>query len=146
MRVLFEPKHFALKTNNVYDAQMGDANSRTGAGGTFNQQHEHLERARRLHPIFAPESTSYGQFQVLGANYAKAGYASVGAFEVAMQASAKNQLHAFVNFVKNSPSLHEAMRDRDWEGIAKIYNGPGWRRRNPFYAQNLLDYFHACQS
>ncbi|EOE0522497.1 N-acetylmuramidase domain-containing protein [Providencia stuartii] len=36
----------------------------------------------------------------------------------------KNQLNAFVNFIKSNNKLLKSIREKDWLTFAKTYNGP----------------------
>jgi hypothetical protein len=79
------------------------------------------------HAINGPaalQSASWGQFQILGSNFNKAGAASLETFVSAMCRSEQDQLAAFTNFVI-SRSLKPALAAKDWKAIAAGYNGTG---------------------
>jgi len=78
----------------------------------------------------AKKSISMGLTQIMGFNHRTIGYASPDAMFVAFAASEKFQLLGFFNFVKNDQRQIDALRNRDFTGFAKIYNGPG---RPEFY-------------
>ena len=70
-------------------------------------------------------SASWGKFQIMG-SYAKAlGYPDVFSFVRAAMASEQDHLEMFVRFIKLTPSLHNAIRDKDWHTAAREYNGAG---------------------
>lgn len=60
----------------------------------------------------------------MGFNYEACGHSSVAAFVCALSESESNHLKALVSFMKQSPRLLTAIRQKDWTGIAKNYNGP----------------------
>lgn len=68
-------------------------------------------------------SASWGKFQILGSNYAAAGYSSPEAFVMAMSESEKNQLKAFIAFIKFDATLLTSIRNKDWLTFARAYNG-----------------------
>ncbi len=70
-------------------------------------------------------SISMGLTQILGSNNRVIGYDSVEAMFAAYDADVKFQLLGFFNFVKNDPRQINALRNRDYVGFARIYNGPG---------------------
>jgi hypothetical protein len=73
----------------------------------------------------AKKSISMGLVQIMGFNNRTIGYASPDAMFVAFAADEKFQLLGFFNFVKNDQRQITALRNRDFAGFAKIYNGPG---------------------
>lgn len=78
--------------------------------------------ARALDPVAAMSSTSWGLGQVLGANWRRLGYASPDAF-LAAQMTESGQLDTFGRFLTADPTLYQAARTRDWETLARLYNG-----------------------
>lgn len=94
-------------------------------------QHARLAKAVRLDREAALKSASWGKFQIMGFNFAKAGFPNLQSFINAMYRSEGAQLMAFVNFVKNT-GLAAPLRKKDWAGFARGYNGPG-------YAKNRYD-------
>jgi hypothetical protein len=73
----------------------------------------------------AKKSISMGLTQILGSNHRAIGYASPDAMFAAFAADEKFQLLGFFNFVKNDQRQITALRNRDFVGFARIYNGPG---------------------
>jgi len=73
----------------------------------------------------AKKSISMGLTQILGSNFRAIGYASPDAMFAAFAANEKFQLLGFFNFVKNDQRQISALRNRDYAGFARIYNGPG---------------------
>lgn len=85
-----------------------------------------LEEALALNHDAALKSCSWGMFQVMGFNYASCGYKTVDDFVAAMKAGEAGQLLAFVGFCKANPACLEAMRKKDFKGMAIGYNGPDY--------------------
>ncbi len=81
--------------------------------------------AATLDALAAKKSISMGLTQILGSNYGAIGYASPDAMFAAFAADEKFQLLGFFNFVKNDQRQITALRNRDYVGFARIYNGPG---------------------
>ena len=73
----------------------------------------------------AKKSISMGLVQIMGFNNRAIGYASPDAMFAAFAADEKYQLLGFFNFVKNDQRQINALRNRDFAGFARIYNGPG---------------------
>lgn len=82
-----------------------------------------LVAAFNLNPEAALLSASYGMFQIMGFNFANCGYKSVYEFVAAMKLNAGQQLMAFVGFCRKNPTLLNAMKKKDYVGMASIYNG-----------------------
>ena len=82
-----------------------------------------LKEAAALDETAALESCSWGMFQVMGKNYATCKYAKVQDFVAAMKAGEKGQLEAFTNFCLGTPRLPQALADKNYQHIARAYNG-----------------------
>jgi len=96
--------------------------ARTGAG-----EWARLEQAIALDRAAALQSTSWGAFQIMGANYAQAGFADVEAFAAAHAAGAESQLECFTRFISRNWYL-VPLRAKDWARFAERYNGPAYAR------------------
>ncbi len=77
-------------------------------------------------PKAALLSTSIGLMQVMGFNYAKCGYSSVNEMWDDFKKGEYQQVKGAAIFIKNSPKLHEALKDKDWECVAYYYNGANY--------------------
>lgn len=134
--ILYERHIFHRLTGGRFDD--GDISDPTaggyGAGGA--NQYDRLARAIALDRGAALQSASWGLGQILGTNFAAAGFADVEAMVAAMIDSEDAQLGAVAAFLKSS-KLDQAMRDHDWTALAKGYNGPAYAKNN--YDQNLRD-------
>ncbi|QHB34830.1 N-acetylmuramidase family protein [Yersinia canariae] len=121
--ILFERHHFSKYTHGEYDSHSDISNPDAGGYGTISVQYPKLIRAYALNKRAALMSASWGKFQILGSNYAAAGYSSPEAFVMAMSESEKNQLKAFVDFIKFDVTLLKSIRSKDWLTFARAYNG-----------------------
>jgi hypothetical protein len=132
-KILFERHLFHRYTGGRYDRAFPDiSNPAAGGYGAAERQHQRLERAVRLDREAALKSASWGLFQILGGNHYAAGHKTLQAFVNAMYAGEAQHLDAFVAFVRAHPPMHQALKDHDWAGFARRYNGPA-------YAKNQYD-------
>ena len=81
--------------------------------------------AKSLDEECAMMATSWGMGQCMGFNYKACGYPSVKAFVNAMYESERNQLMAMCNFIKSNAKMYNALKNKDFNTFASIYNGPG---------------------
>ena len=100
-------------------------------GKTVKQEKDRLNRAMSLDANAAMMSTSWGMFQIMGFNHVRCGYRNVSHFVKDMGLSERQQLIAFVKFVKSIGAADE-LQSKDWAGFARLYNGPR-------YAENRYD-------
>jgi len=91
-------------------------------GGT--REYERLAEAVSYHPQAALESASWGMFQLMGFNYAAAGFRSVEEMVRAHYQSERQHLRAIVRWMKSN-GLLTRLAAKDWEGFTRGYNGPG---------------------
>lgn len=87
-------------------------------------EHTRLGVAKTIHETAALESASWGCFQVMGFNYAAAGFGSVGVFARTMDVDEAEQLKAFGRFLEHE-GLVEVLRAKDWRTFARTWNGSG---------------------
>lgn len=86
---------------------------------------ERLDRAINIDRVSALESASWGSFQIMGFHWKALGFNSVQ--ELVNRAyTEEGQLDLFVRFVKASPNVLRALKAKDWVGVARSYNGPGY--------------------
>jgi N-acetylmuramidase/Putative peptidoglycan binding domain len=127
-KILFEAHAFHNATGGRWDRTNPNISSPTwdrslyGASGAH--QYDRLAEAVALDRDAALESASWGRFQIMGSNYAAAGFASVEALVTAMCDREAAHLQAFIGFCRAN-GLVEALQDQDWETFARKYNGPG---------------------
>lgn len=131
-KILFERHYFHKLTGGKYSAKYPDiSNPSPGGYGKESQQHDKLARAAALDRNAALQSASWGKFQIMGANFKLAGFATLQLFINAMYESEAAHLMAFCNFIKNT-GLLPALKAKNWAAFARGYNGSG-------YAKNRYD-------
>lgn len=123
-KILFERHKFHRATGGSFDAtHPGISNPSPGgygAGGAH--QYDRLAEALKLDRRAALESASWGLGQVLGSNFAVAGYDDVEDMVARMVQSERQQLLAMFNFIDGN-NLGKALRKGDWLSFALGYNG-----------------------
>ena len=124
--ILFERHQFSKRTGSKFDISHPQISNRQPGGYKGGQaEHDRLAEAASLDRPAALESASWGKFQIMGFNYASAGFENLQAFINAMYQSEGRQLDAFVSFIQ-----HEGMaiflRDHRWADFARRYNGPNY--------------------
>lgn len=82
-------------------------------------------KAAEIDKECAMMATSWGMGQCMGFNYKACGYDSVENFVNAMYESERNQLLAMCNFIKSNNKMYNALKNKDFNTFASIYNGPG---------------------
>jgi len=124
-QILFERHIFHRLTNGRFDD--GDISDPTpgGYGATGAHQYDRLAKAIALDPTAALQSASWGLGQILGTNFAAAGFASVDAMVQAMVDGEDAQLAAVGAFIVAN-QLDAALKAHDWTSFARGYNGPGF--------------------
>lgn len=129
--ILFEPHRFHALTNGRYDKSHPDLSYPEWGErpyGTYASQHTKLQRAVALDRDAALKSASWGIPQILGSNWKRAGAASLQDFINRMAKSEDSQLELMVNFIKSDPELWQALKVRDWDTVARKYNGTAYRK------------------
>ena len=89
---------------------------------------------------YAAASASWGMFQIMGSNYAAAGYSSALEFARDTFNGASVHLDAFVSFC-SSLGLAKYLQNKDWAGFAKRYNGPDYATHH--YDQHIASAYKA---
>lgn len=130
-KILFERHWFYKLTPKPVSKTRPDiSNPRSGGylGGT--REWDRLNAAISFDRAAALKSTSWGLGQIMGFNYASAGFDNVEDMVAAMHESEFEQLKAMMHFIKANPPMHQALRDRNWQRFAYYYNGPAYRRND----------------
>jgi hypothetical protein len=126
---LFEGHKFYKFTAGKFAVQAPDLcfarQTRQFYGKTWQAEQARLQRAMALDREAALQSASWGKFQIMGFNYHLVGFESVQAFVNAMYAGEREQLLAFVQYVRTA-GLAPALRRQDWAGFAYGYNGAAY--------------------
>ncbi len=137
--ILFERHYFHRLTGGKFDQKRVPdlpgpldkysliSSVKSGGYGPESIQHKKLDYATQLDRDAALMSCSWGKFQIMGANFRKAGHKTLQSFVDAMYTSAADHLDAFVEFVI-SEHLDDELREHNWRGFASGYNGQGYER------------------
>lgn len=75
----------------------------------------------------AMESTSIGLGQIMGFNYTSLGYVSVGDMWDDAKKGLDRQIYQIIQFIKSNKNLQNALNERNWDKVACIYNGSGYK-------------------
>lgn len=135
-KILFERHIFSKRTNRLFDkSNPGVSDASPGGYGAVSGQHKRLQEAVSLDRNAALMSASWGKFQIMGFNFALAGFNSLQEFITAMYQSEREHLIAFINFIKHT-SLDDELRELRWADFARKYNGPQYQKNN--YDTKLL--------
>lgn len=89
---------------------------------------DRMQQARLLDATCALMSASWGMFQIMGFNFALAGYSDVQSFVEAMFETEQNHLTALLSFIKNQPGFYTALKSRNYNRIAELYNGAAYAK------------------
>ena len=133
--VLYEGHKFSAATEGVYDKDYPSLSypkwtrAWYATGPTPDDrnagEHKRLAQACLLNRGAALGATSWGKFQILGANYAACGFNSLQEFINAMYQGEPQHLDAFVNFILHE-KLDEHLKCLRWQSFAEAYNGPSY--------------------
>jgi len=124
-QVLYERHIFHRLTKGRYDdGDISDPSS-GGYGAHGAHQYERLINAIARDRAAALQSASWGIGQVMGMNYAEAGFPGIEEMVAAMSQSEDRQLTAMSNFLVAN-KLHTSLRAHDWTTFARGYNGPSY--------------------
>lgn len=94
-------------------------------------EYKRLEIAKKIDEECALKSASWGMFQIMGFNHLYCGCKDVFEFVKKMQESHESQLKLMYYYMNNTSCLKN-LKEHDWAGFARKYNGPG-------YAENAYD-------
>jgi len=138
-KILFERHIFSRLTGGKFDETHPDisAKERGGYGDRGAHQFSRLDEAIALDATAALLSASWGLGQIMGENFHVAGFGSIDGMVAAMVASEDKQLEVMATFIKANGPMGQALRDRDWEGFARRYNGPAFKENQ--YDKKLED-------
>jgi peptidoglycan hydrolase-like protein with peptidoglycan-binding domain len=97
------------------------------------KEYDRLALAEKIDKTAALKSASWGEFQIMGFNYASAGFSDVASFVDSMYKPGVNQLGGLMGFLEENRLLrHVQGASKNWAALAKGYNGPA-------YAKNKYD-------
>ena len=128
-QILFERHYFHQLTGGRFDD--GDISDPTagGYGPDGAHQYDRLARAIAKDRTAALKSTSWGLGQIMGDNFAAAGFPDVETMVAAMVDSEDGQLAAVAAFLKSS-KLDAPLQAHDWASFARGYNGPEYAKNH----------------
>lgn len=98
-------------------------------GGHQYAQHARLASASTIDRKTAVYATYWGMFQIGGENWKLCGTDSYEDFVDRMSRSERDQLEMFAVFIEKC-GYTKYLKNHDWAGFARRYNGPGYRRYN----------------
>lgn len=127
-QILFEAQWFSKLTGHRFDASHPGISSPTWNRALYKggaAEWDRLNEAMALDAEAALQSASWGLFQIMGFNYKACGFPTVTAFVDFIRGPDDADMEAFINFVKANPGILAAMRAKDWQTFARLYNGPG---------------------
>ena len=126
-KTLFERHKFYKYTNK--QCKLSDiCQSKRGGYGKFSAQLGKLKRASKINKKAAYFSTSFGGFQIMGFNYKDAGYSNVYDFAEDMLSKDEDKhLMAFCNVVAHDKKKTKYLKNKNWAGFARRYNGPKYK-------------------
>ena len=124
-QILFERHIFHRLTNRQFDD--GDISDPTpgGYGPPGAHQYDRLARAIAKNRNAALQSASWGVAQIMGENFARAGFQGVEDMVDAMSESEDRQLTATGAFLV-ATGLTSPLQTHNWSAFARIYNGPNF--------------------
>jgi len=121
-KILYERHIFHRLTQGKYDdGDISDPKA-GGYGAPGAHQYDRLTLAIAKQRTAALQSCSWGIGQIMGENYARAGFVDVEQMVAAMSESEDQQLAAMGNFLVSS-RLNGSLRAHDWASFARGYNG-----------------------
>ncbi len=91
------------------------------------KEYERLEKAKNIDKEAAYKATGWGRFKVFGSFYPECGFNSVHEFVYNHYQTEKEQLEAFVNFLKNKKII-KIINEHNWTSLARRLNGPSYAR------------------
>jgi len=102
------------------------------AGGIPNpksqqSRYDLLDRAKKIDEVAALSSCSWGLGQVMGAHWSWLGYANAQDLVEDACSGVVGQVKLMSKFIQRS-KLTDEMRNRDWAGFARQYNGSGYKK------------------
>lgn len=128
--ILFERHVFSRLTGKRFD-QIAPAISGPagGYGASGANQFARLETAIGYDRRAALESASWGIGQVMGYNAGAAGFTDVEDLVAQMMRGESEQLLGMAQFMRAN-GMHTALRQGDWAGFARRYNGPSYAKNH----------------
>lgn len=93
--------------------------------------YKRLAKAYQLDKAAALKSCSWGAFQIMGEYWETMKYSSIFEFTKAMSRSEREQIRAFVRYIKYvNPAIIGYLNKHDWARAAEAYNGPRYKQNS----------------
>lgn len=73
-------------------------------------------------------STSWGLGQIMGFNHEAAGFNSALDMVSSFAKGEVDQTRGMLNFIKSSPTMMKALKAKDWDTFARLYNGKQYKK------------------
>ena len=132
-KILYERHVFHKLTNGRYDDTYPDISSSKPytSYGTYSEQYNRFEKAKKLDEEAAFQSISYGAFQIMGYNYKDAGFNTAKDFgETMFGATIDDMFGIFATFItaKTNRMTLNALIEHNWAEFARLYNGPDFKK------------------
>jgi hypothetical protein len=124
-QILFERHIFSRLTNRQFDTSDVSNPQAGGYGPSGANQYLRLANAVALNRTAALQSASWGLAQIMGMNFASAGFTDAESMVSAMSDSEDAQLAAFVAFLQTN-RLDQHLQAHNWASLARGYNGPNF--------------------
>lgn len=124
-QILYERHIFHRLTRGQFDDGNISDPSPGGYGSTGAHQYERLAAAVAKDRTAALQSASWGLGQIMGENFAAAGFQNVEDLATAMAQSEDLQLAVMGNFLA-AGKLRASLQAHDWTTFARGYNGPNF--------------------
>lgn len=133
--ILNEPHVFY---RNLRGVERADAVAQGLAYRTWGEQpypkssddrYEWLRKAQLINSEAALKSCSWGSSQVLGENFSVVGFSSAEEMVKAFMDDEEEHVEAMVKFILAN-GIADDLRAGRWETVARIYNGPGYKKNN----------------
>jgi hypothetical protein len=110
-------------------------------GGQVNE-HACLQKAITINENAAYQSISMGLAQTMGFHAERLGYTNAKAMFEDYSRSESIQIEKFIVFLSTDSRLSQAVKDKDWSTVARIYNGDTTGR----YASHLVQNYKPEQA
>ena len=132
--VRFEPDYFEKFAGEKAFFIPLSVSSQEAKGNKEFTGREAYEKALIQSPGSAIKATSFGLGQIMGFNYERVGFLTLRGFADTMEVNEYEQILALINFITADKLLVEAIRNKNFDVIAGLYNG---EKQATYYANKL---------
>ena len=127
-KILFEPHIFDQQLTGLKQMtarNLGLAYPRWRPNAYQEDSYMRLSKAIKIDETAALKACSWGAFQILGKNHTLIGYSTVQGMVRAFMEDEEAHLAGMVDFIA-AEHLDDELRQHNWAGFARGYNGPGY--------------------